>query len=60
MTRLAATAAAAPASIWGGLATTVRTLGTLLTRPAAGQTGLDALEREHSRIRLSSRHWLMG
>ena len=60
MTRHAGTITTAPASIWGGLATTVRTLGTLIAAPAAGQSGVEALEREHARIRLTSRHWLMG
>ena len=50
----------APASLWGDIETAVRGLGKLFSARPAAVTGLDEMEREQSRIRLSSRHWLMG
>lgn len=58
MSRLAATIAS-PASFFDGVSATLRGIGKLFgTEP--GSSGLDALEREHARIRLTSRHWLVG
>jgi len=58
MTRLTAPLAA-PASLWEGLSAPFRGLSKLVSAGRAEVSGLDALEREHARIRLTSRHWLM-
>lgn len=58
MTRLI-TPRAAPASLWNGLSAPFRSLSKLVSTGRADVSGLDALEREHARIRLTSRHWLM-
>ena len=61
MTRLAVTAATTPVSIWGGFTSTVRNLGTYFAaRSGHDEPRIEALEQEHARIRLTSRHWLMG
>jgi hypothetical protein len=60
MTRLAVTAATTPLSIWGGFTSTVRNLGTYFAARSGTMSGIEALEQEHARIRLTSRHWLMG
>lgn len=58
MSRLSA---AAPASrLWDDIESAVRGFGKLFHAQPATSTGLEALEREHSRIVLTSRHWLMG
>jgi hypothetical protein len=41
----------------------IESLGAFARKPyfrPASDTGIDSLEREHSRIRLTSRHWLMS
>lgn len=58
MTRLAATLSS-PASLWGGLSATVRSISRLAALANAELSGLEATERDAARIRLSSRHWLM-
>ena len=58
MTRRAATIQA-PSTLWNDIETTVRSFGKFFSPPAA-DAGFDAIERENDRIRLSSRHWLMG
>ncbi len=58
MTRRAATIQT-PATLWNDIEATVRGFGKFFTSPAA-DGGFDAIERENARIRLSSRHWLMG
>ena len=58
MSRLAA-AIASPASFVDGVSATLRGIGKLLASEP-GSSGLEALEREHDRIRLTSRFWLLG
>ncbi len=58
MTRLTATAPATP--VWTSLEAAVRNTIRSLTAPAADTSVFEALEGEQSRIRQSSRHWLVG
>lgn len=58
MSRLAATVTS-PASFADGVSATLRGIGKLFVSEP-GNSGLEALEREHDRIRLTSRHWLVG
>lgn len=58
MSRLTVTAV--PSHFWNDVGATLRGLGNLFTSSGSPQSGLEALEREHARIRLSSRHWLVG
>ena len=47
-------------SFWGNVETALRGFGQLFSTRGTVDSGLEALEREHARIRLTSRHWLMG
>ncbi len=56
MARLSATATA-HSPLLAGVSAALRSL----FKPRSfDMTGIEALEREHDRIRLTSRHWLMG
>ncbi len=48
-----------PLRLWADIEAAMRGLGHLFTAPAADH-GLEAVEREKTRIVRSSRHWLMG
>ncbi len=56
MTRLVATATA-HSPLLAGMSEAFRSL---FAGRTGAMTGVEALEREHDRIRLTSRHWLMG
>lgn len=58
MTRLAATLAS-PSALWVGVTGTIRRMSSLVSFGSADFAGLETVERDAARIRLSSRHWLM-
>ena len=47
----------APTRFWEEVGQAFRGFGILFATPTSG---LEALERENARIRLTSRHWLVG
>ncbi len=55
MTRLAATLAS-PSALWVGV---TGTLSRMTSLGKADFSGLETVERDAARIRLSGRHWLM-
>ena len=50
----------APARFWEEVGHAFRGFGNLFAPSAPVESGLEALERERDRIRLTSRHWLAG
>lgn len=59
MARHAATASSS-ARLWGEIEFAIRGFRKFFATPTSVEAGLETLEHEQARIRLTGRHWLAG